>query len=318
MTNTLGKTAHPCARGRRRGPCYALAILLAAGACRVEPGAGGGDQELRPPNAAAGRAADADLLREGAWVYREYCVGCHGENGDGKGPAARFLNPKPRDFTTAIFKFAGVVSGGLPRDEDLMRTLVHGLPGSSMPSWRLLPEESRRAVIAYVKTFSPAWSERGPAPPLEVSQDPFSPGDPASVAQAAARGRVVYHVQATCWRCHPAFATQAEVDAMAAADGELSPPLRPDATAPREVDDSWGGKLLATDFPRARLKSGSSLGDLYRTIAAGVGGTAMPTWKGGLPERDLWALTYYVKTLADERWRASHPIPSQPPAAAAR
>jgi mono/diheme cytochrome c family protein len=41
--------------------------------------------------------------------------------------------------------------------------------------------------------------------------------------------------------------------------------------------------------------------DLYRVIAAGVGGAAMPTWKGAIPEENLWALAYYVQTLVNLR-----------------
>jgi mono/diheme cytochrome c family protein len=41
--------------------------------------------------------------------------------------------------------------------------------------------------------------------------------------------------------------------------------------------------------------------DLYRTIGAGVGGAAMPTWQGNLPDENLWALVYYVQSLAEMR-----------------
>lgn len=41
--------------------------------------------------------------------------------------------------------------------------------------------------------------------------------------------------------------------------------------------------------------------DLYRVIAAGVGGAAMPEWKGALPEESLWALAYYVQSLIQLR-----------------
>ena len=41
--------------------------------------------------------------------------------------------------------------------------------------------------------------------------------------------------------------------------------------------------------------------DLYRAIAAGIGGAAMPQWKGALPEEHLWALAYYVQTLINLR-----------------
>jgi len=41
--------------------------------------------------------------------------------------------------------------------------------------------------------------------------------------------------------------------------------------------------------------------DIYRAIAAGIGGAAMPQWKGALPEEHLWALSYYVQTLINLR-----------------
>lgn len=60
-------------------------------------------------------------------------------------------------------------------------------------------------------------------------------------------------------------------------------------------------KLLPPDFMHSQIRSGSTPDDLYRTIAAGVGGTAMPMWKGSLKEEDLWALVWYVRSLADLR-----------------
>ena len=49
------------------------------------------------------------LLPLGKQVYFRRCVGCHGEKGDGNGPSARFLNPKPRNFTSGTFKFRSTV-----------------------------------------------------------------------------------------------------------------------------------------------------------------------------------------------------------------
>jgi mono/diheme cytochrome c family protein len=48
------------------------------------------------------------------------------------------------------------------------------------------------------------------------------------------------------------------------------------------------------------LKSVGSLGDIYRVIAAGVGGTAMPTWDGALEPEKLWAMAIYVQSLVEE------------------
>jgi mono/diheme cytochrome c family protein len=39
-------------------------------------------------------------LARGEKVYQDYCLGCHGPVGDGNGPAASHLNPRPLNFTT--------------------------------------------------------------------------------------------------------------------------------------------------------------------------------------------------------------------------
>jgi mono/diheme cytochrome c family protein len=315
MTRTRAVTRR---RGRLPGVAVLAPILALVAACGGGPGGsgtrdGGRAAVLSPAEARAGRAVAPARVAEGRRVYTLYCAGCHGDQGDGKGPAAPFLDPKPRDFTQGVFKFGSVPAGGLPRDEDLMRTLVRGLPGSSMPAWPLLPEGERRAVIAYLKTLSPAWSERAPAAPVAVSEDPFDARDAASLQEAIDRGRVVYHVHATCWQCHAAYATRAEIDAMAAAEGSAVD-LRADASRPTPVEDAWGATIVPTEFTAQRLKNGSAVVDLYRTIATGIGGTAMPTWKDALEERDLWALAYYVKSLSDRRWGRVSPVPSLPAA----
>ncbi len=56
--------------------------------------------------------------------------------------------------------------------------------------------------------------------------------------------------------------------------------------------------ILPTDFLFHPIKNGTDPLTLFRTIAAGVGGTAMPTWKGSLKDADLWALVHYVRRLA--------------------
>jgi hypothetical protein len=59
--------------------------------------------------------------------------------------------------------------------------------------------------------------------------------------------------------------------------------------------------VLPTDFLFHPIKTGTDPVSLFRTIAAGIGGTAMPTWKGSLKDEDLWAIVHYVKSLADAR-----------------
>jgi len=55
----------------------------------------------------ADQEQNAEQLEHGRIVYSEQCASCHGQEGKGDGSAARFLDPKPRDFTTAEWKYAG-------------------------------------------------------------------------------------------------------------------------------------------------------------------------------------------------------------------
>ena len=42
--------------------------------------------------------------QRGHGLYLRYCVGCHGVRGDGNGENAPYLDPRPRDFTSAAYK----------------------------------------------------------------------------------------------------------------------------------------------------------------------------------------------------------------------
>jgi mono/diheme cytochrome c family protein len=87
-------------------------------------------------------------------LYRQHCVHCHGINGDGHGPTAMILNPYPRDYRKGIFKFKSTYNPDRPADEDLYAVLHDGIPGTSMPSFALLPPDEIAALIEYVKYLS--------------------------------------------------------------------------------------------------------------------------------------------------------------------
>jgi mono/diheme cytochrome c family protein len=255
----------------------------------------GDDDDWRPEALAFGHGtALAAELRAGRGVYARYCVGCHGPAGDGNGPAARQLDPKPRDFRIGAIKFAAVPAGELPRDEDLLRVVTEGLHGTAMPSWRLLSLADRRAVIAYIKAFSPAYADRPPGIPVALGKDPWR----RFPDQGIAEGEQVYHGIAACTTCHPAYLPRARIaDHRAAYDLPVGA-LRDDLYRSVAKDSQWGAPILPPDFLVDRIKTGADPDSLVRVIAAGVGGTAMPTWAGGLSDRQLWGLAYYVESLA--------------------
>jgi mono/diheme cytochrome c family protein len=103
------------------------------------------------------------LLRKGSALYRRHCLQCHGLTGDGHGPTAAWVNPHPRDYRRGIFKFTSSnqqAGSRKPRKEDLKRTLLNGIEGTSMPSFVTLrgrkddgaekQDEDLDALIAYV------------------------------------------------------------------------------------------------------------------------------------------------------------------------
>src|SRR4029077_697026 len=72
---------------------------------------------------------------------------------DGRGATAPWVNPHPRDYRQGVFKFTSSSQGEgsrKPRKYDLLRTLREGIEGTSMPSFRLLPEEDLEALASYV------------------------------------------------------------------------------------------------------------------------------------------------------------------------
>ena len=87
-------------------------------------------------------------------LYREHCGHCHGITGDGYGPTAEFLNPYPRDYTKGKFKFKSTERSAAPTIADLLRILDDGVPGTAMPSFRLLPPDAKKALVEYVKYLS--------------------------------------------------------------------------------------------------------------------------------------------------------------------
>ena len=262
-----------------------LATATATAGCNLEDWTP--DQLGRGKTSLTGRQ-----LHLGRDVYATYCVGCHGEKGDGDGPAARFLDPKPRDFRVGRIKFAHVSSGEAPRDEDYDRVIVHGLSGTAMPSFALLPSHERSAVLAYIKTFAKKKQTPGAGPPL--GSDPFT-RDPARGLEV---GKATYHAAAKCWSCHPAYEPWPEISRLTVEANLPTPEPAPELYESHVKDSEWGTPIRPPDFLSDRVKTGTDIDNLAAVISSGVGGTAMPTWGGVLPDKQIWGLAYYVRSLA--------------------
>lgn len=109
----------------------------------------------RPPLVLGGVSVSAQVLQRGESVYRQRCVLCHGDAGDGQGPIGRKLTPPPRDLRKGEYKFAPNPSA-LPDDAYFHRILSQGIPNTMMQPWGL-DHDDRHAVIQYIKSLSPRW-----------------------------------------------------------------------------------------------------------------------------------------------------------------
>jgi len=261
-----------------------------------------------------GKDVSAQVLNEGHDAYTHYCYACHGNAGDGNGPSAPGMRPPPRDFRTGMFKFGGVPVGQLPHDADLERIVAHGLGGTPMLPWDMSDRE-RNAIIQYIKTFSPRWKEETPGERIEITEDPWKDKD----AEAIEVGKRIYHLSGVendadgnpkyflvgCSSCHPSYISIEERVALSqkytgappAALAELADMYRPSLKASEYQVGDHTLQILPIDFTFHTVKNGTELSELYRTIASGIAGAAMPAWKGVLNEESLWALTHYVKSL---------------------
>lgn len=286
-----------------------VGCLLLIGLLALAPGCDQGPGESPPPrpkDPLFSRLSDEGEL--GRISYQRYCSGCHGEKGDGNGPAAAFLFPRPRDFTLSKsnFKFGSTPAGALPLDEDLLRTITYGLAGTAMPGWKFLSTAEREALVRYLKTFSQKWVDFPPSKSITFHPNPFSmdPQDDSDRKRAIALGEEIYHGKAGCWACHLSYVDASRLKEISA---KLNKPLiRVNFSSVELKADSWDQIIPPPEFKTMKLKSVRGLQDLYRVIASGVGGTAMPTWDGSLNGEELWALTLYVNALIEqgksERW----------------
>lgn len=91
-----------------------------------------------------------ELIAKGKTAYSTYCVACHGDKGDGNGPAGAMLNPKPRDLRVKNDKpGAHYKVGGKP--DQLFGAISNGLPGTSMVAFNSIPENDRWGIVYYIQ-----------------------------------------------------------------------------------------------------------------------------------------------------------------------
>ena len=146
---------------------------------------------IRAASAREGSPASPEVLRRGHQVYEINCVMCHGINGDGQGMAAHMFRVPPRDFRQGFFKFRSTSSGSMPTDNDLLQTVTQGIRWTGMVGRPDLSEADRRAVVQYLKTFSPRFAAEPPAgADCRAESSTAEPGPAGAGAPSVPRGWV--------------------------------------------------------------------------------------------------------------------------------
>jgi len=178
-----------------------------------------------------------------------------------------------------LFKFRSTASGSIPTDNDLLNVVTNGIRWTAMVGRADLTESERRAVVQYIKTFSPRFASENTPPTTVASPEPTQSRD------RLAQGRQLYR-DADCAKCHGE-----------GGDGK--------GTSSAALIDDWGRPLPASDLTWRPLKRGSELRTIFLTIATGLNGTPMPAYASALDSQQIWALVHYLETLVPSAHRLS-------------
>ena len=208
----------------------------------------------------------------GAPIYKRFCIGCHGDLGDGEGENAQWIDPKPRNFTIAIFRCRSTPTGTLPTDSDLYDTIGRGMLNSNMPHWLPLTNQDRVNLVAYVKHFSPRWVTEKPGTPIVI------PPEPPVTAERIKEGRVLFQ-KLECWKCHGVTGRGNGPSAATLTDDENRP------IKPFNFHDSQ------------RFKCGSTDAAMYKDFMTGLDGSPMPSFSDNVKPDEAWDLVMYLRTL---------------------
>jgi cytochrome c oxidase cbb3-type subunit 2 len=278
-------------RSRRPRPWAPIigASLLVLGtsyiaSCTTQKSGGGSDATHASGTNGATTFATADL-------YSRQCAPCHGENGDANTRTAEMLAPKPRPFRDGLFKLVST-DNAVPTDDDLVRSIRHGMTGSAMPGYEWLTERELQALARQVRKLAVAGIEQTLADSVRATgQKPdydklhaqaelrMKPGKPIRVPAAMpatretlAQGKTVYNQH--CAACH-------------GTDGK--------GRKPPEGWTNGAEQSYARDFTAGILRGGASHDELCLRIRAGMPGAHMPATP--LSDAETQTLVTYVRSL---------------------
>ncbi|MEK6643516.1 MAG: ethylbenzene dehydrogenase-related protein [Planctomycetota bacterium] len=251
-----------------------------------------GSAEAPTSGATVAASPESPMAARGRELFARQCVICHGAEGDGAGPFAYLMNPRPRNFKLGKFKLS-TTQNQIPSDDDLLRTISRGMPGSAMPPWGHLPIADLKALVQHVRSIWIATARKDLNAQVaagEIKLDEVSaqlavvtqPG-PAVVVPSEPKGDDLRWFNGR----------RIYIEACASCHGQDGHPV---ADAVKYDDEGF------PDPPRSFVNGifkGSMEGpELYCRIMKGMRGTPMPASEGNYPSDDVWDLIHYVQSLA--------------------
>ncbi len=223
---------------------------------------------------------DRSLYFQGRYVFERNCVICHGKMGNGRGEMAKDLEPKPRSFKAAQFKYRTTPYGKLPTTEDLIRTIRGGVSGTRMGMFSNLSDREVKAVAEYVKFFSSTWRDQtNYAQAISLPEKPDWVGAESS-GKRFERGMALF--AQTCAPCHGEEGKGNGANAALLKD-HLERPIKP------------------ANLRAEHLRTGGKPENMFKTITTGLNGTPMLGFHGVLTEEQRWEVVSYLVHLRKQK-----------------
>lgn len=93
-------------------------------------------------------------ISNGKIIFTKSCLGCHGETGEGNGPAANSFKPKPANFVSPSYKDSIDKNPVDYSDTELENIVSNGRTGTAMPAWKkgLTPSQISDVVV-YIRSL---------------------------------------------------------------------------------------------------------------------------------------------------------------------
>jgi mono/diheme cytochrome c family protein len=265
-----------------------------------------------------------ERLALGSKLYRRHCLHCHGLTGDGRGPTAPWVNPHPRDYRRGIFKFGSTSQpyGEVrkPRRADLVRTLQEGIDGTSMPSFRLLPDDEIQALVSYVMHLS----IRGQAE-FNTMRDELTTGIDEGETIQSTLAKHTKTIARYWWEA--SFAKDGDKPKYGIEPGAYQTPSGKDGwdrsvrngyrlfvtSGPSSAScischkdfgrssplsyDEWGTIIRPADLTLGVYRGGRRPIDLYYRIHSGINGSGMTAFRDALKPEEIWDLVNFLQAL---------------------